>query len=124
MLNAAILYTASLLTALWGIAHLLATRGAIAGFGAISIDNRRIITMEWIVEGVALLSIGAFVATATAIHPRSAVSIGVYAVSAVTLIVLALVSLLTGFRVQFPPYRLCPFIFGLSALLILWAGIF
>jgi hypothetical protein len=45
----------------WGIVHLLATKGVIAGFGELSADNRHIITMEWIVEGVALISTATFV---------------------------------------------------------------
>jgi hypothetical protein len=112
------LYVASGLTALWGIAHLFATRGVVAGFGEISLDNRRVITMEWIVEGVALIAIGAFVATATAVGAGSGVATGVNLVAIAALVVLAVVSLFTGFRVAFLPYRLCPFIFGLSAVLI------
>jgi hypothetical protein len=58
----ALLYVAAALTALWGIAHLCATRGVVRGFGELTADNRRIITMEWIVEGAALVSMGALVA--------------------------------------------------------------
>lgn len=113
-----LLYTAAAMTGLWGVAHLFATRGVVAGFGEITTDNRRIVTMEWIVEGVALISTATFVAVATAIQPDSAVSLAVYAVSIATLITLAVVSLFTGFKVAFLPFRLCPFIFGLSAALI------
>jgi len=116
------LYLASSLTALWGIAHLFATGGAVSGFGDLSPDNRRIITMEWIVEGVALVSTASFVAVATVVQPEAAVSAAVYAVAIATLIVLALVSLFTGFRIAFLPFRLCPFIFGLSAALIAWGA--
>ena len=35
------------------------------------------------------------------------------------LIVLAVVSIFTGFKVKFLPFRLCPFIFTISAVLIL-----
>ncbi len=118
MLESAILFTASGITALWGIAHWMATRGVVRGFGEISLDNQRIITMEWIVEGAALLAIAAFVAAATAIDPASAVSAGVYLVAIASLIVLAVVSLFTGFRIAFLPFRLCPVIFGVSAALI------
>jgi len=59
MMKLFLLYSASAIIAAWSITHLLATRGVVAGFGEITIDNRRIITMEWIVEGVALLSIAA-----------------------------------------------------------------
>ena len=118
-----LLYVASGLCAIWGVAHLFATRGVVSGFGEISIDNKRVITMEWVVEGIALISIGAFVATATWTDAASLVSGRVYAVAILALLALALVSLLTGFKIAFLPYRLCPFIFGLSALLILVGGL-
>jgi hypothetical protein len=121
-MNEILLYLASALTGLWGVAHLFATKGVITGFGVLSDDNRRIITMEWITEGAALISIAAFVAAATAIQPESPVSSGVYAVAIGTLLALALVSLFTGFRIAFLPFRLCPFIFGVSAVLIAWGA--
>ena len=113
-----LLYIAAALTGVWGIAHLFATRGVVAGFGEISADNRRIITMEWIVEGVALLSIGALVAAVTVAGSGGAAASAAYAVAIATLLVLAAVSLFTGFRIAFLPFRLCPFIFAASALLI------
>jgi hypothetical protein len=78
--------------------------------------------MEWIVEGVALISTAAFVAAATAVDPGAAVSSAVYAVAIGTLVVLAVVSLSTGFKVAFLPFRLCPVIFGVSAALIAWGA--
>ena len=113
-----LLYLASALTVLWGVAHLWATRGVVAGFGELTADNRRIITMEWIVEGVALISLATLVGAATAIDATTTVSSAAYAVAIATLIVLALVSLFTGFKIAFLPFRLCPFVFGLSAALI------
>jgi hypothetical protein len=109
--------------ALWGAAHLVPTRNVIAGFGGISEDNRRILAMEWITEGVALLFMGVLVATVTWIDPDSVVSMAVYWVTSGALFALAAVSLFTGFKVSFLPYKLCPFIFGASAVLIL-AGAF
>jgi hypothetical protein len=117
-MNQVLLYVASALTGFWGIGHLLATRGAVAGFGDLTPDNRRIITMEWIVEGVALISTAAFVTAATVIQPEAVVSSAVYGVAIGTLVVLAVVSLFTGFRVSFLPFRLCPVIFSISAALI------
>lgn len=116
------LYLASFLTALWGIAHLFATRGVVAGFGKLTPDNRRIITMEWIVEGVALITLGGFVVAATVLRSEAVLSSAVYGVAIASLIVLALVSVFTGFRIAFLPFRLCPFIFGLSAALIAWGA--
>ena len=117
-----LLYIASAITGLWGVAHLFATGGVVRGFGDLSADNRRIITMEWIVEGVALISTAAFVTAATAVQPEAAVASAVYAVAAGTLIVLAVVSLFTGFQIASPPFRLCPVIFGVSAALIAWGA--
>ena len=121
-MNPALLYIASAMTGLWGVAHLFATKGVVVGFGDITTDNRRIISMEWMVEGVALISTAAFVAAATAIQPEAPVSSAVYAVAIGTLVVLAVVSLFTGFRIAFLPFRLCPFIFGASAALIAWGA--
>ena len=121
-MNQVVLYVAAAMTGLWGAAHLFATKGVVAGFGDLTADNRRIITMEWIVEGVALISTAAFVAVATAIPPQAAVAAAVYAVAAGTLVVLALVSVFTGFKVAFLPFRLCPVIFGVSAALIVWGA--
>lgn len=112
------LYAASLLTGLWGVAHLFATKGVITGFGDISMNNRRILVMEWIVEGVALLSIATLVAAVTAVQPETVAASVAYAVTAGTLVLLAAVSLFTGFRVAFLPFRLCPIIFSVSAALI------
>ncbi len=113
-----LLYVAAALTGLWGVAHLFATRGVVAGFGDLTPDNRRIITMEWIVEGVALVSLASLVVSVTAIDADATVASAAYGVAMATLLVLALVSLATGFRVAFLPFRLCPFIFTLSALMI------
>lgn len=121
-MHTVVLYLASALTGLWGIAHLFATRGAVRGFGELSVDNRRILTMEWIVEGVALMSMAMLVATVTATQPDAAASSAAYGVAVGTLVALAVVSWFTGFKVAFLPFRLCPFIFGASAILIAWGA--
>ena len=123
MINLILLYLGAALTALWGIAHLFPTGSVVKGFGDISTDNQRIITMEWIVEGVSLIFIGALIATVTFIDPLTAVSKAVFMLSVIGLFVLATVSLFTGFKVNFLPFKLCPFIFTASALLILIGGV-
>ena len=123
MIDLVMLYLGAALTALWGVAHLFPTGSVVKGFGAISVDNQRIITMEWIVEGVSLIFIGTLIASVTFIDPIGTVSKAVFLVSAIGLFVLASVSLLTGFKVNFLPFKLCPFIFTASALLILVGGL-
>ena len=117
------LYLGAALTAIWGISHLIPTKNVVAGFGDISDDNRQIITMEWLVEGVSLIFIGALVAVVTFIDPKVTVSMAVYMVSAIGLLALSLVSLFTGFKVKFLPFKLCPFILTVSAVLVI-AGAF
>jgi len=112
------LYLGSVFTLIWGIAHLFPTRAVVNNFGGITGDNRQIITMEWIIEGVFLIFLGVLVAGVTYIDHSSLVSRYIYLSSGVVLIVLAVISLFTGFKVNFLPYRLCPFIFSLSAILI------
>ena len=123
MVDLVFLYLGAALTALWGIAHLFPTKSVVEGFGDISFDNNRIITMEWIVEGIALIFIGLLVATVTVIDPLSLVSRAVYILTILALLVLAIVSLFTGFKVNFLPFKLCPFIFALSAALIFIGGV-
>ena len=57
-----LLYVGAAITIIWGVAHLFPTKSVVKGFGDISTDNKHIITMAWIVEGVALIFIGFIVA--------------------------------------------------------------
>jgi len=113
------LYLGASLTAIWGIAHLFPTKNVVAGFGGISEDNRQIITMEWIIEGLFLIFLGSLVAVVTFIDPETAGSQAVYLVTAFGLLTMAVVSLFSGFKVKFLPFKLCPFIFTVSAVLII-----
>jgi hypothetical protein len=119
MANQILLYLGAFLPLFWGIAHLIPTRSVVAGFGEISLDNRRIITMEWIVEGVSLISLGVIVAVVTSIDYAAAISRAVYWISFAALNALSVVSLFTGFKVSFLPFKLCPAIFTTSSILIL-----
>ena len=114
-----LLYLGSFLTLAWGVTHLIPTRSVVKGFGQISQDNRHIITMEWIVEGVCLIFIGLFVAATTLVGPAGTVSRAVYWIAVAELNVLSIVSLFTGFRVNLLPFKLCPVIFTASSVLIL-----
>ena len=118
-----LLYLAAAFSSLWGIAHLFPTKSVVEGFGQITLDNRRIITMEWIVEGVSLIFIGLLVTVVTFIDPVSAVSKAVYALSIGGLVALAIVSIFTGYKINFIPFKLCPFIFIGSAAMIFVGGL-
>ncbi len=112
-------YVASIVLFGWGVAHLFPTRNIVQGFGEISDDNKRIITMEWIIEGVALVFIGFLVAVTTYLDGTSIVSKVVYSSTVVFLCVLTAVSASTGFKNSFTAFKLCPFIFTGSSVLII-----
>jgi len=118
MTNQVLLCLGSSFLLFWGTAHLFPTKSVVRGFGNISPDNRRIITMEWIIEGLALMFIGAVVASVTYFDYASAVSRTVYWLSFVMLNALSVVSLFTGFKVNFLPFKLCPVIFTTASVLI------
>ena len=124
MLNQVFLYSGSAFISFWGVAHLFPTRSVVSGFGEISVDNKRIITMEWIIEGIALIFIGTINVFVTAIDHTSIISFVIYLSSVVVLIVLAFVSFFTGFKISFLPFKLCPLIFITSAVLIILGALF
>jgi hypothetical protein len=64
-------YIAGAFALMWGIAHLFPTKSVVKNFGDISADNKQIITMEWIIEGVSLIFIGALTITITIIDRSS-----------------------------------------------------
>ena len=65
MIDQILLYLGALLPFFWGVAHLFPTKSVVEGFGGITLDNQRIITMEWINEGACLIFLGAVVAAVT-----------------------------------------------------------
>ena len=123
MLGIVLLYSGSIIILIWGAAHLFPTKTVVRGFGPISEDNRKIITMEWLAEGVAMCYMGILTILVTAIAGRTdAASTVVYLSTAITLVVMAILGWLTYARTPIIPMKLCPWIQSLSALL-LFAGV-
>jgi len=111
MTNEVLLYVGSTVSIVWGIAHLASTKSVVKGFGDISIDNRRIITMVWLAEGFTLIFIGLLVLLITALYDYSnAISILVYRISAGMIVVMAGLTALTGARTKIIPIKICPFV--------------
>jgi hypothetical protein len=109
MLNQILLYVGSGVIFLWGIGHIIPIRSVVRDFGELSKDNKLIITMEWIAEGVTLCFIGALVALVTIYGGlENGVTHIVIRASAIMLIVLAFLSSATGARTSILPMRLCP----------------
>jgi beta-glucosidase len=119
VINQTLLFLGAFFTCAWGIAHLFPKKAMMKGFGDISEDNRRIIIMEWIVEGVILIFTGLLVAVVTLADHSRTLSKVIYWSCFTELNVLSVVSLLTSFKVKLLPFKLCPLIFTGASILIL-----
>jgi hypothetical protein len=120
MINSVLLFTGSITVIIWGIAHLFPTKSVVKGFGDISDDNKNILRMEWVTEGFSLIFTGTLLLTVTITGDNENITSGiVYIISSVFLFSMAVLSFLTGYKVNFLPYKLCPLIFSISGILIL-----
>jgi hypothetical protein len=109
MIGDILLYVGAGVITLWGIAHIAPTKAVVNGFGQISQDNKRIITMEWIAEGLTLCFIGLLVLLVTVFAgPQNQVSNIVYWSSAAMLVVMAILTASTGARTSILPIKICP----------------
>ena len=108
-MNETLLYIGSIVIILWGIAHIIPTKAIVNGFGEISEDNRKVLTMEVIAEGLTLIFLGVLpllVTLLVGIQDRTAGI--VYLACAVMLLIMAILTLLTGARTSILPYKICP----------------
>lgn len=113
----ALLYFGAVLIFAWGVGHLVPTRNVVAGFGELSADNSRIITMEWLLEGLTLCFLGVLVALVTLTFGAGEPATRLVARTAgAMLVVMAVVSLFTGARTSILPMKLCPAIKLVTAL--------
>lgn len=117
-------YVAAGLVGLWGVAHAVPTRQVVAGFGPITVDNRRVILQEWLAEAVTMWGLAATVIAATMVGwAESAVTVAVYRVVAGLLVALAVLTGLTGARTPVVWFKVCPVLLTVSAGLLLAASI-
>jgi hypothetical protein len=118
MINNVLLYIGSAIIIIWGIAHVIPVKSVVTGFGPISPDNRRIITMEWIAEGLTLCFIGLLVLFITLSDgPQNSVSRNVYRASGLMLIIMAALTAFTGARTSIVPIKICPLVKTVVALM-------
>ena len=122
MISSIMLYTGAAVIFLWGVGHLAPTKNVVGGFGSISEDNKRVITMEWLAEGLTLCFLGLLVFFVSILGGfQNFVSIIVYRASALMLAVLAVLSLFTGARTSVVPMKICPYVKIFVAVLF-WMG--
>lgn len=118
VINDLLLYIGSIIIILWGIAHIVPTKAIVSGFGAISEDNKLIITMESITEGLTLCFIGMLVLLVTSLAgSQSQAAHIVYLACAVMLLIMAILTAMTGARTSILPYKICPGVKTIVAIL-------
>lgn len=113
--------TAALITA-WGVAHAIPARRVVAGFGAISTDNRLVIAQEWLAEAFTMWGTAAIVIAATAAGGPAGARDWVYRTAAVLLVALGALTALTGARTRVIWFKICPVLLASSAGLLLAAS--
>ena len=111
MIANVLLYIGSIITIGWGIAHIIPAKAVAKGFGAISEENKKIIIMEWVAEGLTLCFIGVLVLLTNILGGMTnELSRVVFRISAGMLVVMAVWTALTGARTSNIPTKICPFI--------------
>lgn len=112
---------------LWGVSHIIPTREVVAGFGDISDDNRRVITMEWVAEGLSFIFVAALVVAVTwsGKTPEAAEDV-VYRVSTAFLIVIGAWTAMTGARTSGGGaiwFKMCPVVMSVASGLLITASL-
>jgi hypothetical protein len=123
-MNDALIYTGAGIIILWGIAHLIPTKNIVKGFGGISGDNKKILTMELISEGLTLIFLGMLPLVLTLyVDALGTPARLVYLSEGVMLLAMALVTLLTGARTPVIWYKICPVVKTVAAVLFILAAV-
>jgi hypothetical protein len=118
MINNILLYIGSAIIIIWGIAHIIPTKSVVDGFGPISQDNKRIITMEWLAEGITLCFIGLFTLfVMLSGDTQNQISRNVYRASGLMLIIMAGLTAFTGAKTSIIPIKICPAVKTVVAIL-------
>jgi hypothetical protein len=109
MTNETLVYIGSAIIIAWGIAHVVPTGAIVKGFGDISKDNKKILAMESLAEGLTLIFLGVLPMVFTILSgPQGKPADIVYLACAAMLLAMAVLTLLTGARTSQIPYKICP----------------
>lgn len=108
----------------WGVSHIIPTKQVVAGFGDIGRDNRRIITMEWVAEGLSFMFVAALIAAVTwsGRSPEAAEDL-VYRVTVGFLLTIGAWTAMTGARTKVIWFKMCPLVMSVSSGLLIAASL-
>jgi len=118
--NEILIYIGSAIIILWGIAHLIPTRAIVKGFGDISADNKKVLAMEIIAEGLTLIFLGVTPLLFTIMSDSENVTVNrIIFACALMLLAMALLTLFTGARTSVIWYKICPAVKTVAAVLFM-----
>ena len=111
MTDETLVYIGSAIIIAWGVAHIAATGPMVKGFGEITSDNRKILIMEIVAEGLALVFLGVLPLVFTILSgPQGKPADIVYISCAAMLLVMAVLTMFTGALTSQIPFKICPVI--------------
>ena len=126
-MSEALAYTAAGIVFFWGVSHIMPTRQVVAGFGDIGADNRDIITMEWVAEGLSFIFVAVLIVVVTwsSAAAESAEDL-VYRVVPGFLLTIGAWTAMTGARTSGGGaiwFKMCPVVMTVSSALLVIASL-
>jgi hypothetical protein len=123
MNNEILIYAGSAIIILWGIAHLIPTKAIVKGFGDISADNKKVLAMEIIAEGMTLIFLGILPLLLTLMSDKDVIVNRTIFICAIMLLAMALLTLFTGARTSVIWYKICPAVKTAAAVLFILGSV-
>ncbi len=125
MLNETLIYIGSAIIIAWGIVHLIPTGAIVKGFGDISGDSKKILTMGLLAEGFTLIFLGVLPLVFTILSgPQGKPADIVYVACGAMLLLMAVITTLTGARTAEIPYKICPLVKTAVAVLFILGSVY
>ena len=112
-------WAAAAIVFMWGVSHIIPTREVVAGFGDITEDNRYIITMEWVAEGLSFVFVAVLIGAVALsdMAPESAEEL-VYRVCSGFLITIGIWTAVTGARTGVIWFKMCPVVMSITSAML------
>jgi hypothetical protein len=121
--NEILIYIGSAIIILWGIAHLIPTKTIVQGFGDISEDNKKVLAMEIIAEGLTLIFLGVLPLLLTLMSDSDVIVNRTIFICAIMLLAMATLTLFTGARTSVIWYKICPAVKTAAAVLFILGSV-
>lgn len=117
-------YVAAGIVFLWGVSHIVPTTQVVAGFGEIGRENRLVITMEWVAEGLAFIFVAVLVVAVTSAGEVTEPARDlVYRIGSGFLLTVGAWTAMTGARTGVIWFKMCPVVMTVTSGLLITASV-